>query len=147
MYKNYIVRYICNRHTFVWGIVFDVKYDGKNGNRWNLKGFANMDMRLWLDFVCVIVSPSIFNFHFDKLRCVLYGIPTGSCLVKISEGPTVLAGRVGRDDTTFTLCSVSPHDFFKIKCTAVCVKYGDTTRLKSVLRQTRSAQLHVMNIM
>ena len=39
-----IVRTICNRHTFVWGIVFDVKHGAKHGNQWNLKRFSNVDI-------------------------------------------------------------------------------------------------------
>jgi hypothetical protein len=43
------------------------------------------------------------------------GHVTGRCLVKFSEGPTVI---VGTHDTTFTLCSGRPHRFFIFKCTA-----------------------------
>ena len=38
---------------------------------------------------------------------------TGCCLVKFSTGSTVM---LGTDDTTFTLCSVRPHDFYKLNC-------------------------------
>ena len=54
-----------------------------------------------------------FPFWWNSLGPI--GYVTGRCLVKFSEGPTVI---VGTHYTTFTLCSGRPHRFFKFRCTA-----------------------------
>ena len=55
-----------------------------------------------------------FNFVLAKFGRPYKASPQGG-LMKFCEGPTEL---VGTDDTTFTVCSVRPHDIFKFKCTA-----------------------------
>jgi len=39
-----VVRFMRNRHTFVWGIIFGVTHGAKHGDQWNLKTFANIDI-------------------------------------------------------------------------------------------------------
>jgi hypothetical protein len=46
-------------------------------------------------------------------------VSTERCVVKFSEMPTAPEGT---DNTTFTLCSVSHHDFLEFKCTALLLR-------------------------
>jgi hypothetical protein len=46
-------------------------------------------------------------------------ISTERCVFKFSERPTAPENT---DNTTFTLCSVNPHDFLKFKSTALFLR-------------------------
>ena len=95
-------------NTSVVGIC--IWYGGKYINHCDLKGFTNI--YITQDLI-LLISDCIHVYLFSVLmKFVRRG--TGRCLVKFTEGPTEI---VGTDDTTFTLCSVRAHDFFKLKCT------------------------------
>jgi len=97
----------------MWEFVFYIKRGGKYRNDWDLKGFTNNYIT---GNLILLSSIGLRWYTFSVLVKILghIGHVTGRCLVKSSEEPTAI---VGTHDTTFTLCSVRPHYFFKFKCT------------------------------
>ena len=69
-----------------------------------------------LMFVCTVHTyvPFLVKFGRPYTAC-----SAECCLVEISKRTTVLART---DGITYTLCSVRPHDIFKLKCTAWAVR-------------------------
>jgi hypothetical protein len=96
------------------GKSFFNKQSGKFSNHLDLKKFTNIHITYDLILYLTCPRPYLFSYLLKFVWPFIH-ISTEHCLVKFSQRPTVPEGT---DNTTFTLCSVSPNDFLKFKCTA-----------------------------
>ena len=99
--------------------VFVIEHSGKFINHWNLNKFRNIYITLhFILLFLTCTSPYLFSDLVKFDRPYIH-ISIEHSVVKFSESPTVPEGR---DNTTFRLCSVSPHDFLKFNCTALLMR-------------------------